>query len=78
MHWGSLVAQLVKNLPEMQETWVQLLGWKDPPEKEIATHSSSNWPEEFYGQRSQAGYSPWDGKELDTTVQLPFFIYYYV
>ena len=38
--WSSLVAQVVKNLPAMQETWVQSLGWKDPLEKEMATHSS--------------------------------------
>ena len=38
--WASLVAQLVKNLPEMQETWVQFLGWEDPLEKGKATHSS--------------------------------------
>ena len=37
---ASLVAQTVKNLPTMQETWVQFLGWGDPLEKEIATHSS--------------------------------------
>ena len=37
---ASLIAQLVKNLPAMQETWVQFLGWKDPLEKELATHSS--------------------------------------
>ena len=34
------VAQLIKNLPAMQETWVQSLGWEDPLEKEMATHSS--------------------------------------
>ena len=38
--WASLVAQLVKNLPAMQETWVQSLGWEDPLEKGKATHSS--------------------------------------
>ena len=38
--WASLVAQLVKNLPAMQETWVQSLGWENPPEKGKATHSS--------------------------------------
>ena len=38
--WASLVAQLVKNLPTMQETWVQSLGWEDPLEKGKATHSS--------------------------------------
>ena len=37
---ASLVAQLVMNLPAMQETWVQFLGWEDPLEKEMATHSS--------------------------------------
>ena len=39
--WASLVTQLVKNLPAMQETWVQSLGWEDPLEKGKATHSSS-------------------------------------
>ena len=37
---ASLVAQLVKNLPAMQETWVQSLGWEDPLEKGKATHSN--------------------------------------
>ena len=37
--WASLVAQLVKNPPAMQETWVPLLGWEDPLEKGMATHS---------------------------------------
>ena len=36
----SLVAQMVKNLPEMQQTQVQSLGWQDPLEKGMATHSS--------------------------------------
>ena len=36
----SLVAQLVKNLPAMQETWVQSLGWEDPLEEGMTTHSS--------------------------------------
>ena len=38
--WASLVAQLVKNPPAMQETWVQSLGWEDPLAKEKGTHSS--------------------------------------
>ena len=38
--WASLVAQLVKNLPAMQETWVRFLGGEDSLEKEMATHSS--------------------------------------
>ena len=37
----SLVAQVVKNLPAMWETWVRSLSWEDPLEKEMATHSSS-------------------------------------
>ena len=37
---ASLVAQMVKNLPAMQETWVRSLGWEDPLEKEMANHSS--------------------------------------
>ena len=36
----SLVAQMAKNMPAMQETWVQSLGREDPMEKEMATHSS--------------------------------------
>ena len=38
--WASLVAQLVKSLPAMQETWVRSQGQEDPLEKEMATHSS--------------------------------------
>ena len=38
--WASLVAQVVMNLPAMQETWVWSLVWDDPLEKEMATHSS--------------------------------------
>ena len=38
--WASLVAQTVKNLPAMQETWVLPLGWEDPLEEGMATHSS--------------------------------------
>ena len=38
--WASLMAQLVKNRPAMQETWVRSLGWEDPLEKGKASHSS--------------------------------------
>ena len=38
--WASLVAQTVKNLPAVQETWVQPLGWEDPLEKGMAAHAS--------------------------------------
>ena len=38
--WASLVAQLVKNLPTMRETWIPSLHWEDPLEESMATHSS--------------------------------------
>ena len=38
--WAFLVAQRVKNLPAMRETRIRSLGWEDPPEKGMATHSS--------------------------------------
>ena len=38
--WASLIAQTVKNLPAMQETWVQYLGWEDPLEEDMVIHSS--------------------------------------
>ena len=37
---ASVVAQMVKSLPAMQESWVQSLGWEDPLEEGMATHSS--------------------------------------
>ena len=51
--WG-MVAQMVKNLPANQETWVRSLSQEDPLEEEMATHSSSlawkiPWTEEFGG-----------------------------
>ena len=39
--WISLVAQIVKHLPTMRETQIRSLGWEDPLEKEMATHSST-------------------------------------
>ena len=52
------MAQTVKNLPAMQETWVQSLGWEDPLEKEMATHSNIlawriPWTEEPGGLQSK-------------------------
>ena len=62
--WASLVAQLVKNLPAMQETSVWSLGWEDPLEEEKATHSS------ILAWRIPWTVSPWGCKGLDTTEQL--------
>ena len=64
---ASLVAQLVKNPPAMQDTWVQTLGWKHPLEKEIAIPAF--WPGEFHGL-----YSPWGHKDSDTTEHLSLYL----
>ena len=63
------MAQTVKHLSAMQETWVRSLGWEDPLEKEIATHSSIlawriPWAEEPGGLQSSVR------KESDTTERL--------
>ena len=55
---ASLVAQMVKKLPAMQETRVQSLGWEDPLDKGMATHPVF-LPGEFHGPRRLVGYSPW-------------------
>ena len=61
----SLVAQMVRNFPAMQETWVRSQGQEDPLEK--------GWqptplflPGEFHGQRSLAGHNPWSCKKSGT------------
>ena len=56
--WASLVVQMVKHLPAMQETQVQSLGQEDTLEKEMATHSVL-LPGKFHVWRSLVGYSPW-------------------
>ena len=66
----TLVAQTVKNLPAMQETWVRSLGWEDPLRKGMANYSCIfawriQWTEE-----SGALYSPWGLKESDTIEQI--------
>ena len=60
---------MVKNLPAMQQTQVRSLGSEDLLEKEMVTQSSI-LSEEFHGQRSLVGYSPWDRKESNMTEQL--------
>ena len=69
--WGNLGSingfpgdSLVKNLPAKQEMWVPFLSQEDPPEREMATHSSIlaweiPWPEEAGG-----GYSPWGHEKV--------------
>ena len=66
---ASPVAQMVKNLPAMQETRVWPLAQEDPLEKGMVA-TPAFLPREFHGQRSLKGYSPWSCKESDTTEQL--------
>ena len=66
---------MVKNLPAMQQTWVRSLGWEDPLEEEMATHSSVlawriPWTEVGCPWGNLVGYSPWGHKEPDVTKQL--------
>ena len=63
-----LVAQMVKNLPAMQVTQVQYLGWEHPLEKGMAP-TPVFLAEKSRGQRSLAGHSPWDWKEWDMAEQ---------
>ena len=68
MSMTSLVAQMVKRLPTMRETWVRSLGQEDPLEKKMATHSSTlawkiPWME---------NHSPGSRKQSDTTKRLHF------
>ena len=61
------MAQTVKRLPTMQETRVRSLGWEDPLEKEMATHSSTlAWKIPWMEERGRL----WGHKELDTTESL--------
>ena len=75
----SLVAQRLKRLPAMQETWVRSLSQEDPLEKEMATHSiilawRIPWTEKPGGL-----YSPWSRRESDTTERLNFhFLFTFV
>ena len=66
---SSLVIQMVKNLTTMQDIWVQSLGWEDPWRRAWQL-TPVFLPEEFHGQMSLAGYSPWGCKESDMAEQL--------
>ena len=81
--WASLIAQLVKNLPAMQQTPVQFLGWKDPLEKGLAIHYSilelplwlSWWRIHLQCRRPEfdwwVGKIPWRRERLPTPVFWP-------
>ena len=64
LFWASLVAQLVKSLPAIWETWVRFLGWEDSLERATATHSS------YSGLENYRDYSPWGCKESGMTERL--------
>ena len=65
---ASQSAQTVQNLPAMQKTQVQPLGWEVPLEKEMQP-TLVFLPEDFHGLRTLVGYSPWGYKELMTPLQ---------
>ena len=64
-----MLAQTVKNVPTRRETWVWCLGWKDPLEQGMATHSSI-LAQTIPRTEDSGSYSPWGRKESDTTEQL--------
>ena len=70
---ASLVAQMVKHLPAIWETWVRSLGWKDPLENEMTT-TPVLLPGKSHGWRSLVGCSPWGRKESDMTKRLHFHL----
>ena len=73
---SSLVAQMVKHLPTMWETWVRPLGQEDPLEKKMQL-TPVLLPGKSHGQRSVIGYSLCSRKESDTTEQLHFLSFFF-
>ena len=81
--FGQLVAQMVKKLPAMLETWVWDLGW-DPSSwvrkmtcRREGSPTPVFFPGEFHRQKSLEGYNPWGSKELDTTKQLTLSLFHF-
>ena len=71
IQYACFVAQMVKSLPAMQETWVRSLDWEDPLEKEMATLSSNlAWKIPWTEEPGRS--SPWGHKESDMTEKLHF------
>ena len=62
----TLMVQIVKNLPAMRKAWVPSLGWEDPGRRKWQP-TPVFLPGEPHGQRSLAGYSPWDCKRVWAT-----------
>ena len=70
-----MVAQTVKNLPEVQETWVRSLWVAKIPWRREWQPTPVFLPGEFQAQRSLAGYSPWGREESDTTQPLTLLLF---
>ena len=75
---ASLVVQMVKNPPAMQETWVLYLDWEDPLEEGMETPFQYSCLENPHAQRSLASKSLWGHRESDMTEQLSTHMYFYV
>ena len=65
---ASMVAEMVNNLPIMQETWILSPAQEDPLEK-VGSPTPVFLPGEFHGQNSLVGYSPW-GHRVDNTLMV--------
>ena len=74
--WASLVAQSIKNLPAIQETQVRFLGWEDPLENEMVTHSSISAWKNPMDKGSLVGCSPWVTKSQDVSQKLSMHMNY--
>ena len=69
---ASLVVQTVKNPPAMWETWVQSLGWGDPPGE------GKGYPLQYSGLENSMDYSPWGHKELEVTLIFTFYLILFI
>ena len=67
---SEIVAEMVKNLSAMRETWVRSLGWEDSLKARAWQPTPVFLPGESHGWRSMVGYSPWGCKESDTAESL--------
>ena len=76
--WASLIAQVVKNLLAMWETWAQSLGWEDSLEKGMGLPTPVFWPGESHERRSLVGYSPQGRKEFDTLRDFTSFLSFFL
>ena len=74
--FSGAVSLELGRMSAMKETWNRFLGWKDPLEQGMGTHSSILAWRILHGQRRLVEYSSWSHKELDTTEQLTLTVNY--